>query len=199
MWRLANFITVAMFPSALCPEYHEVDVEFEFLEIRGTAPIDDAIYEEIDDIDYAFQHRWPVPNTHYIGSYVYLPGRLVLGSVISADAFFLYTHDELHHYLVGYHLSPSPEQAVHIVQLEQISETAYEDITLGQVYFYNLPIIVKTYWIRIIQRTWARVYREKMRVIEIRKSLGGRRMFEETGQYPEGARHLPSIRGMLLY
>jgi hypothetical protein len=72
-----------------------------------------------------------------------------------------------------------------------------EDAYLGQVYFYNLSIVVKTYWIRIVQRTWARVYREKKRIIQKRKSLHSRRVFEETGQYPVGIRNMPSLHGMM--
>jgi hypothetical protein len=193
LWKIAECMMVCMFPMVLPANQHVIEIDF--LEIHGQSRfIPDTIYEEIDNIDYTFQTREPVQNTYYIGSYVYLPGRIVLGSVISAHAFFLYTHIELHHYLVGFHLSPNPEQAVHVLQL---TGEPGESVLLGQVYFYNLPIIVKTYWIRIIQRTWARVCREKMRVIAIRKLLGARRTFEETGQYPEGARHLPSIRGML--
>jgi hypothetical protein len=201
IWKIAEGIMVCMFPMSL--PYNREEIEIEFLEIRGivTSPNPDTIYEEIDDIDYVFQQREPVQHTYYIGSYVYLPGNLVMGSVVSSDAFFRYTHQEIHHYLVGYHLSPSPEHAVHIVQLTEknANETEYGDITLGQVYFYNLPVIVKTYWIRIVQRTWKRVYREKMRVIAIRKSLKSIRGFEETGQYPAGARSMPSIWGMLSF
>jgi hypothetical protein len=193
LWKIAECIMVCMFPMALPANQQEVEIVF--LEIRGhTQFIPDTIYEEIDSVDYTFQTREPVQNTYYIGSYVYLPGRIVLGSVISADAFFRYTHIELHHYLVGFHLSPNPEQAIHVLLL---TGEPGESVSLGQVYFYNLPIIVKTYWVRLVQRTWARVYREKMRVIEIRKSIQARRVFEETGKYPAGARSIPGIRGML--
>jgi hypothetical protein len=181
-----------MFPIVLYPQ--EQAYELEFIEIRGS--ISDNIYEEIDDFDYAFQDREPRINAYYIGSYVYLPGRIVFGSAISVEAFFRYTHDKLYHFLVGYHLTPSPEHAVHIVKLVGIGE---DNITLGNVYFHNLPIVVKTYWIRIIQRTWKRVYREKTRVIQKRKSIQAIRMFEETGQYPAGIRNMPGIRGMLSY
>lgn len=196
VWKIINWMILTTFPMVLSPVYHEIEIDF--FEIRGspTLIISDRIYEDIDHLDYTFQSREPVPNTYYIGSYVYLPESIVWGSVVSRDVFFRYTHDVLHHYLVGYHISPSPEQAVHIVQF--IGENSV-DTTLGQVYFYNLPIVIKTYWIRIIQRTWARVYREKMRVLQIRKSLKSIRMFEETGQYPAGAKHMPSLRGMLSY
>jgi hypothetical protein len=197
IWKIVNFLILYTFPMVLPPVYHEIDIEF--LEIRGSPMpiISDTIYEEIDNFDYTFQSREPIVNAYYIGSYLYLPRRIVLGSVVSRDAFFRYTHEELYHYLVGYHISPSPEQAVHIVQFTGRTDIDYADITLGQVYFYNLTIVVKTYWIRIVQRTWARVYREKMCVVQIRKSLKAIRAFEVTGQYPEGARYMPSIYGML--
>lgn len=196
IWKVAEFIIVCSCPMMHLHHYSEA-VEIEFLEIRGTATpitVSDLIYEEIDSLDYSFHHLDTIPHAYYIGSYVYLPERIVLGSVISPNTFYRYSYPSLHHYLVGYHVSPSPEHAVHVLQL--VGEPS-EPISLDQVYFYSLPVVVKTYWIRLIQRTWKRVYRERMQVVSIRKSCNALRIWQETGYFPAGARNLPGIRGIM--
>jgi hypothetical protein len=61
----------------------------------------------------------------------------------------------------------------------------------------NVVIILKTFWIRLVQRTWKRVYRERRRVIQLRCSRQCHRHVELTGRYIEGAQYLPELRGML--
>ena len=43
--------------------------------------------------------------------------------------------------------------------------------------------ILKTHWIRIIQRKWRRIYAEKMRKLRERGSLNAQKHFELTGNY----------------
>lgn len=196
--RLLDFLRCVLFPLAL--EREEDDEPYDHFEIRGTriqlyAYQPNLSFEEIDQFDYSFQMQSPVTHTYYIGSYVYLDGQWLLGSAVSPRAFYRYDEPVLHHYLVGYHVSPIPEQSIHVLQLLE----PHPDSTLGTVYFYHLPVVIKTYWIRIVQRTWARVFRERNRVLQIRKSLASLAYFERTGQYPEGAKHMPSLRGMLSY
>jgi len=156
-----------------------------------------TIYDEIDQQEYVFHSRRPRARENYIGSYVYLDPTIVLGSVVSPTTFFHYPSADLHEYLVGYDILPFPEQAVHIVQIIDPYEPGF-DSNLGDVYFYSIPIVVKTHWIRLVQRTWKRVFRERMRVLQIRKSLASWIEIERTGLYPEGARTLPGIHGMLV-
>lgn len=182
-------ITLFLFPLAL-PE----EPDMEYLEIRGVRnPANqDTIFEEIDELDYSFQMTLPTPNAYYIGSYVYFGSDWIVGSAISAQTFYQYSEPALHHYLVGYHVSPTPEQTIHVLQLLE----PHPDAILGTMYFYHLRVVIKTYWIRIVQRTWARVFRERKLVLEIRKSPNARKVYEETGYYPVGARHVPGVKGM---
>jgi hypothetical protein len=194
--RILRGLTLVLFPLAL-PE----EPDMEYLEIRGTriqihsSPIQDTLFEEIDEFDYSFQMALPVSHMYYIGSYVYFGGEWIMGSAISPPAFYEYSEPALHHYLVGYHVSPMPEQTIHVLQILE----PHPDAILGTAYFYHLPVVIKTYWIRIVQRTWARVYRERMRVLQMRKSLDSLAYFERTGKYPEGYRNLPGLIGMLSY
>jgi len=56
----------------------------------------------------------------------------------------------------------------------------------------DFPVIVKTYWIRIIQRTWKRIYYTRLK---LRGGLNAQRQFELSGKYG----YLGSgLRGMFL-
>jgi hypothetical protein len=59
----------------------------------------------------------------------------------------------------------------------------------------DFPVIVKTHWIRIIQRKWRRVYLERMRLLKLRGGIKAQRQFELSGKYgiPVG----DGLRGML--
>ena len=59
----------------------------------------------------------------------------------------------------------------------------------------DCPLIVETYWIRIIQRTWRRIYLERMRRLKLRGGIKAQRQFELSGNYgiPVG----DGLRGML--
>ena len=76
-----------------------------------------------------------------------------------------------------------PTQTIEIMKLTIRPDGFYE-------------VAVKTYWIRIIQRRWRTLYRERERVIAMRMSLRNQEYFEKTGKYITGTRHLPSIRDM---
>ena len=47
----------------------------------------------------------------------------------------------------------------------------------------DTPLLIKTHWIRIIQRIWKRIYAERMRLLLLRGSLMAQRRFELTGKY----------------
>jgi hypothetical protein len=58
--------------------------------------------------------------------------------------------------------------------------------------------VIKTTWIRLIQRTWKRVYKERMRAIALRCSLACQRRMELRGRCIDGAQYIPGLRGMMV-
>ena len=56
-------------------------------------------------------------------------------------------------------------------------------------------LILNTFWIRIIQRAWKRVYVERMRRLKLRGSLKAQRQFELSGKY--GITTCSGLRGLL--
>jgi hypothetical protein len=63
---------------------------------------------------------------------------------------------------------------------------------------YTHNVIIKTYWIRLIQRHWKKTYKMRMDFIQLRKRLSNQRYFELKGRYIIGSNVLPpSLNGML--
>jgi hypothetical protein len=56
---------------------------------------------------------------------------------------------------------------------------------------------LKTFWIRIVQRVWKRVFRERQEIMLKRRTLQNIRYFEQHGKHLPGIHVLPSLYGML--
>ena len=57
--------------------------------------------------------------------------------------------------------------------------------------------IVKTYWLRLIQRHWKRAFREKQAIIKLRGLPRNIFYFQYRGMYPHGLGVLPGLQGLL--
>jgi hypothetical protein len=57
--------------------------------------------------------------------------------------------------------------------------------------------ILKTFWIRIIQRVWKKIYSQRKDILKKRCCPGAISTFQLTGKWPEHCRVLPGLKGML--
>jgi hypothetical protein len=57
--------------------------------------------------------------------------------------------------------------------------------------------IIKTHWIRLIQRNWRRVYNEQQRVQRIRRDPRQLHHRQITGTWDKDCLHLPTLHGLL--
>ena len=57
--------------------------------------------------------------------------------------------------------------------------------------------ILKTFWIKIIQRTWKKIYKKRCTVIALRKSPVSLFYRERHGKWPDNCLYLPSLQGLL--
>ena len=57
--------------------------------------------------------------------------------------------------------------------------------------------ILKTYWLKIIQRTWKKIYKKRCIVIALRKSPVSLFYRERHGKWPDNCLYLPSLQGLL--
>jgi hypothetical protein len=109
----------------------------------------------------------------------------MLSSSISPMTFYKYKFNDVIHYLWLYSTIRSARSKFEIMQL---------DIDPEYGYYY---VILKTFWLRIVQRTWRRIYRERKEKLNKRKSITALRHREITGKFPIGIRVLPTIEGSL--
>jgi hypothetical protein len=90
----------------------------------------------------------------------------------------------------------------------------YKKIIQGNIYEYIKPEIIeriilpiggeciaikKTIWLKLIQRTWKKVYSQQKDVMNKRKSLHSIRYREIHGLWPNHCLYYPTIKGMLSY
>ena len=57
--------------------------------------------------------------------------------------------------------------------------------------------IIKTMWIKIIQRKWKKVYNERKRIIKLRMLYSSLKTREITGKWPSSCNYLPTLYRML--
>ena len=58
-------------------------------------------------------------------------------------------------------------------------------------------VIIKTIWIKIIQRKWKKIYAEQKNIIKRRMQYSSLKTREITGKWPAHCCHFPTIHGML--
>lgn len=58
--------------------------------------------------------------------------------------------------------------------------------------------ILKTFWIRIIQRAWKKIFQIRKDVIKRRCCPGAISTFQLTGKWPSSCVHLPGLKGLII-
>lgn len=145
---------------------------------------DDDESDAIFEIDEDFMDAEKLDSAYYIGLPGYLPSQnqLLLMNSISPNAFFKHDYAAVLKYLVEYSTSRINQPNVHILQVHVDEHQAYN-------------VTVKTFWLKLVQRAWKRVFRERQQIITQNKNprLIHNRSLGNTSQ-PK----LPSIRGLLV-
>jgi hypothetical protein len=80
-----------------------------------------------------------------------------------------------------------------------ISQDNYIQPHIGEVIYLSsgeCVAIIKTIWLRLVQKCWRRVYNQKKVVILRRRNLDSLRHREVHGKWPSNCNYLPSIYGM---
>lgn len=144
----------------------------------------DQIYQE----NYDLLHGEKIDGKYYIGlpAYNTITKQIVLLNVVSPISFFSYNLKQIINYLTAYSIVMinSPKK-IHIMKLyiNPVDKT------------YNA--ILKTHWLRIIQKKWKKIMNERYEIINKRKRLFSILYFENHGRYPNGLNYFPRLRGML--
>jgi hypothetical protein len=157
-------------------------------------------YDTEEGIEYDSIHREDAEhfyiekehNNYYIGlchSY-FTPScvhYLLLSTSVSARTFFNHPYKNVNNYLYYYGLIRVPNPNIQIMQLKIHTFNGMES--------YN--VIIKTYWLRLIQRHWKKIYKKRSSIIKQRIQPNNQQYKSIHGNYPLHISNLPSLSGML--
>jgi hypothetical protein len=133
-------------------------------------------------------------HTTYIGMPIYENLGILLGSRICAKTYFKYENKHVCKYLdyascsENVSTKPYPD----IMKLE-IAKILYSGNLECEVYH----VLIKTHWIKIVQRRWKKIIEEQHRITMGRGSLANLRFFEMNGKHLPKYAMLPRLRGCL--
>jgi hypothetical protein len=57
--------------------------------------------------------------------------------------------------------------------------------------------IIKTFWLKLIQRKWKQIYQKRKEIYNNRKLVSSILFREKNGRWPHNCIHIPSLKGML--
>ena len=81
-----------------------------------------------------------------------------------------------------------------------IENDKYYSIDIYKIYYkptFETVGVKKTFWIKIIQRRWKKLYRERLNMINKRKSIESLKYRQIHGDWPLGMKVLPSIKDII--
>ena len=82
-----------------------------------------------------------------------------------------------------------------------IKQPKYLNLEIGKIYYLNggeCVCIIKTFWLKIVQRAWKKVYKRRQQIRQRRSRPDSILYRQFSGKWPESCVHIPSIIGMLL-
>jgi hypothetical protein len=176
-----------MNPRQLLEEF-ELESESDFSDFTEyttdtNSEIYDRIYQEEEDfIDTEKEH-----GKYYIGICDLVGREHIIGMVISLNLFYStnYTYEQKVGYMYAYDIYDSIMEnpnTMDIMKLDILQDGTYR-------------VIIKTFWIKIIQRSWRRLYKRRQEMIRERCAFHDYYMIH--GKYPYGYNVLPTIIGMV--
>lgn len=150
---------------------------------------DDEIEDMIEDIYFheeQFLDSEKQDNHYYIGiNKVSRDNNYILyANSITIPSFFRYNIKHVGLYLQEYSIFRCNSN-IDIMKLFILDDHTY-------------TVVLKTHWLRIIQRHWKNIYSQRTLTIKKRKQLQARMYFEKHGRYPDNSYIIPTIHGMLV-
>lgn len=145
------------------------------------------IFEEMYSIDVDYIESEKVNGSYYLGQYVCVPfsNELLMANSVSPYIFFRYPYKIVLDYLRYYNfLLYKSDMKLHILQVCVQNNTYY--------------VIVKTIWIKIIQRRWRAIYQKRKWIIQQRMRIQSLEYMKINGRYPKSLNTMPKLYGMLL-
>jgi hypothetical protein len=140
------------------------------------------IYEE--DAEHVYAEK--EDRHYYIGACRCISSRRIflLKNSVSARTFFRNPIAHISSYLEYMYFQMTIRPAIQIMQLYILPD-------------YTYSVIIKTHWIRLVQRHWRSTFRQRQKVVAERKTPHALLCWELTGRFPKELRYIPSLEGML--
>lgn len=161
-----------------------IDYKMTYPDYDSESDAEDTVSDAIFEMDEDFMDADKLDEAYYIGLPGYLANQnqLLLMNSISPKAFFKHDHDDVLKYLVEYSTSRVHKPDVHILQVHVDERQAYN-------------VTIKTFWLKLVQRAWKRVFRERQEIISQNKNP---RLIQGRSLGNISRPKLPSIRGLLV-
>ena len=143
-------------------------------------------YDTIHQEDSAHFYSEKEDGTTYIGLAHRMPkdAHIIMSNTVSAQTYFQYPHNTIVQYLYAYGIVRIHRPILQVMTLNILTDGTYS-------------MILKTYWIRLVQRHWRRTYRKRCVILRHRANPHIRKLFEINGRYPYPLDKMPSAYGML--
>jgi len=164
-------------------EEEDIIIEFDdFSDDEDDEIALDLIYN--DDNDHLDSEK--THSQYYIGFCKFLkkPNLFLMLTTVSPKTFYKYQYYHVLKYLYYYSSVRLLNPTLDIMQLKILDDGTYS-------------VVLKTHWIRLIQRHWRKIVGQRMEVIKSRKKVASICWRQTTGRWPHGLNILPGIKGML--
>jgi len=150
--------------------------------------------DDVNEHNYALMLRNEIPyldeekenNKYYLGfcQAVIYRKLILLTNSVSINTFYRYSYERIVGYLRRYSVIRLNTPKIHIMKLIILPDESYS-------------VIIKTHWLRLVQRHWKKIFRERQCILYKRRSIQSQRVFELTARYPNGQNYLPTIYRMM--
>ena len=140
--------------------------------------------DEYDELDKIYKHDYTIlkykqNKKYYIGLAAIVDSIYLLAHSVTPKSLFKYSYNDIVNYLHNYSIIYVKRPKIDIFQLHIIGN--------------NYNVVIKTHWIRLIQRHWKKVYKTRTDILR-KRALSG-------NHYPQSVfnkyNQLPGLRGML--
>lgn len=141
----------------------------------------DTLYNE--DVDHIESDKYN--NHYYLGLYKYVEqsGNLLFMMSASNKLFLKYPHEKIVDYLKEYSIVQSISDNVDIMKMYVKNDTYY--------------VVLKTHWIRLIQRKWKSLFNDFKNRQEQKLKSANLKYRERNGNFPNQLNYRPKIYGMM--
>jgi hypothetical protein len=157
----------------------------EFSEYLIDSDNDNEIIDQIYYDDTETVEAIKTNGSYYLGC---VCNCLLFEMAVSPRIFYKYTYRQIREYMHQYSVLSCclsrRKPILHIIRVDIQNNILYN-------------AVLKTIWLRLVQRHWKKICKQRQEILHLRKSWKNQRYFELHGKYIAGSNYVPSLRGMM--